>query len=213
MCINAGKLARLATKRENKCLPNLLQPETIPLFTLVKLNNNALVWKGLWQLDVKCIGRRVDTFKCATCGGIHLPTLTLPSKHQTAIIINICINAIVDRNHPTISLFNVIFFLGAHVCCWDNRPSWKLWQLFAKFALRKISHQQLAFSMVVALKMRISHFQCHKLGLQIKLSIGCLTRNSINCASISLKLNSFWESTTHVLDFCGTWVSYYEFKA
>ena len=152
MCINAGKLARLATKRENKCLPNL-QSETIPLFTLLKLNNNALVWKGLWQLDVKCIGRRVDTFKCATCGGIHLPTLTLPSKHQTAIIINICINAIVDRNHPTISLFNVIFFLGAHVCCWDYRPSLKLRQLFAKF-------------------------ECHKLGLQIKLGIGCLIRNS-----------------------------------
>ena len=74
MCINAGKLARLATKRENKCLPNL-QPETFPHFTFFKLNNNAFVWKGVEQLDGKCIGIRVDTFKCATCGGTHLPTL------------------------------------------------------------------------------------------------------------------------------------------
>ena len=46
-----------------------------PLFTFSNSIISGICYGGVWQLDGKCIGSKVDTFKCATCGGTHLPTL------------------------------------------------------------------------------------------------------------------------------------------
>ena len=78
MCINAEKLAWLGSKRENKCLPNS-QPETSTLIAFFLLDDffhfQVCFGRVFDKLDGRCIGRGVDTFKCATCGGTHLPEL------------------------------------------------------------------------------------------------------------------------------------------